>query len=126
MEEIRRSKELLSKIQATCDQLNSNVQKILSEDDFVLLMEYIDMVDKQKDEEKKVKNDRTISRLLTFRFGNSVSPSCEHVSNLSSFILDDMQLFVLSHGMNFSLPPKSLNRQAVFAEFEVLVAQQNI
>ena len=123
MEEIRRSKELLSKIQATYDQLNSNVQKILSEDDFVLLMEYIDMVDKQKDEEKKVKNDRTISRLLTFRFGNSVSPSCEHVSNLSSFILDDMQLFVLSHGMNFSLPPKSLNRQGVFAEFEVLVAQ---
>jgi hypothetical protein len=34
-----------------------------------------------------------------------------------------MQMFILSHGLNFSLPPKAIDRQAVFAEFEVLMTQ---
>ena len=86
-------------------------------------MKYISTIEERNEKSKKAKNESTISRLQRFRFGDNISPSAIHVNNLSSYSLSDQELFVLSHGMNFSLPPKSLNRLAVFAEFEVLMGQ---
>ena len=67
----------------------------------------------------------TIQKLLQVRFGKNVAPSAEHVTNLSAHVLDATELFVLSHGLNFSLPPKFLKREEIYAEFEVLMAQLN-
>ena len=52
-------------------------------------------------------------------------PRCtkKHILNLSNHVLSDVESFVLSHGLNFSLPPKSICREEVFAEFESLWAQ---
>ena len=45
------------------------------------------------------------------------------VLNTSDYSLSDMERFVLSNGFDFHLPPKSLNREEVFEEFEILYAQ---
>ena len=37
--------------------------------------------------------------------------------------LSDTEQFVLSHGLSFCLPPTSIKREEVFADFEVLYAQ---
>ena len=65
----------------------------------------------------------TISRLKTDRFGNRMSESQNRVTNLSSHKLTADESFVLSHGLNFSLPPSKIKKEFVLAEFEVLAAQ---
>ena len=47
----------------------------------------------------------------------------KHIVNLSDYSLSDTEKFVLSNGLDFCLPPKSINREEVFAEFEILYAQ---
>ena len=122
-DEIHRSKELLRKVKLTYDQQIKAAKKFLTADEFAAVMKYISTIEERNEKSKKAKNESTISRLQRFRFGDNISPSAIHVNNLSSYSLSDQELFVLSHGMNFSLPPKSLNRLAVFAEFEVLMGQ---
>ena len=48
----------------------------------------------------------------------------KHILNLSNHVLLDVESFVLSHNLNFSLPPKSICRE-VFAEFELFWAQSD-
>jgi len=45
------------------------------------------------------------------------------VTNLSDYKLSDTEEFVLSHSLSFCLPPTSIKREKVFADFEVLYAQ---
>ena len=47
----------------------------------------------------------------------------KHILNLSDYSLSDTERFVLSNGLDFCLPSKSVNRVEVFAEFEILYAQ---
>ena len=47
----------------------------------------------------------------------------KHIVNLSDYSLSDTEKFVLSNGLDFCLPPKSINRKEVFAEFDILFAQ---
>ena len=47
----------------------------------------------------------------------------KHIVNLSFYFLSGTEKFVLINGLDFCLPPKSINREEVFAEFEVLYAQ---
>ena len=47
----------------------------------------------------------------------------KHILNLSDYTLSDAEKFVLSNGLDFCLPPKNVNREEVFAEFEILYAQ---
>ena len=47
----------------------------------------------------------------------------KHILNLSDYSLSDTERFVLSNGLDFRLPPKSVSRGEVFAEFEILYAQ---
>ena len=83
------------------------------------------MIDKRVDTMKKNKYQATIEKLLQFRFGRNVSPAADNVTNLSAHVLDSTELFVLSHGLNYSFPPKFLKKEEVYAEFEVLTAQLN-
>ena len=43
--------------------------------------------------------------------------------NLSDYVLSDTESFVLSHGLNFGLPPRYLCKEEIIAEFESLWAQ---
>ena len=44
------------------------------------------------------------------------------IINLSNYKLSQTEKFVLSNGLNF-LPPHSVQREEIFAEFEVLIGQ---
>ena len=48
----------------------------------------------------------------------------KNIRNLSDYSLSDTEKFVLSNGLDFCLPSKSVNREEVFAEFELLYAQR--
>ena len=47
----------------------------------------------------------------------------KHIQNLSDYVLSDTEEFVLGHGLNFCLPPKTVCKEQLFAEFESLWAQ---
>ena len=57
------------------------------------------------------------------RFVNALSDTTRHVLNLSDYVLSYAESFVLSHGLNFGLPPRQLCKEKIFAEFESLWAQ---
>ena len=52
-----------------------------------------------------------------------MSDTEQHILNLSQYELSDLERFVLSHGLSFGLPPKSVSKEKTFAEFESLWAQ---
>ena len=66
------------------------------------------------------RNKKTINLLMRKRTG-LMGSSC--VRNLSSHILTPSEEIVLSHGLNFCIPPTKVKREEVFAEFEVLFGQ---
>ena len=84
---------------------------------------YLASIDTIKEKENLAKNERNLSRLITQRFGNNASPDGKNIVNLSDYKLTSTEEFVLSHGLNFCLPPTTIKSEEVFAEFEVLMAQ---
>ena len=50
-------------------------------------------------------------------------PNKDTIINLSNYKLSPTEEFVLFHGLNFCLPPHSVQREKIFAEFEVLIGQ---
>ena len=50
-------------------------------------------------------------------------PNKDTIINLSNYKLSPTEEFVLSHGLNFCLPPHSVQREEIFAEFGVLIGQ---
>ena len=50
-------------------------------------------------------------------------PNKNTIINLSNYKLSPMEEFVVSHGLNFCLPTNSVQREQIFAEFEVLIDQ---
>ena len=71
----------------------------------------------------KNKNERLLALLRRDRFGNALGDTTRHVLNLSDYVLSATESFVLSHGLNFGLPPRHLCKEEIFAEFESLWAQ---
>ena len=58
------------------------------------------------------------------RLGNTaLSDTTRHILNVSNYVLSDTKDFVLSHGLNFELPPRYLGKGEIFAEFESLWEQ---
>ena len=57
------------------------------------------------------------------RFGTALSDRIQHIQNLTDYMLFDMEEFVLGHGLNFCLLPKTVCKEQLFAEFESLWAQ---
>ena len=60
------------------------------------------------------------------RFGGMLSDKEKHIVNLSDYSLSDTEKFVLSNGLDCCLPPKSINREEVFAEFGIETTDINI
>ena len=63
--------------------------------------------------------NRNIQLLRKKRFGGMLSDKEKHILNLSDYSLSDTENFFLSNGLDCCLPPKSVNREKVFAEFEI-------
>ena len=71
----------------------------------------------------KIENERLLLSLRCDRFGNALSNTTKHFLNLSDYDLSDTESSVLSHDLNFGLPPRYLRKDEIFAEFETLWAQ---
>ncbi|MEC8568783.1 MAG: hypothetical protein VXY56_10985, partial [Pseudomonadota bacterium] len=110
-DEIRRNKKLIVKLKTTYDDRFQLAQRILSPLDLLQLCKYFSSVDKRMDKKKRSKHQSNVARLVNFRFGVNVSPSTDNVTNLSEYVLDSTELFVLSHGLSFSLPPLSIKKE---------------
>ena len=76
---------------------------------------------KERNQNGRTKNERLLALLRRDRFGNALGDTTRHVLNLSDYVLSDTESFVLSHGLNFGLPPRYLCKEQIFAEFESLV-----
>ena len=50
-------------------------------------------------------------------------PNKDTIINLSNYKLSLTEEFVLSHRLNFCLPPHSVQQEEIFAEFGVLIGQ---
>ena len=59
---------------------------------------------------------RLLFSLKRDRFGNAFSDTTRHMQNLSDYDLSDTENFVLSHGLNFGLPPRYLCKEEIFVE----------
>ena len=84
---------------------------------------YQALLDGRTKSKPKIKNERLLVSLRRDRFGNALSDTTRHVLNLSDYDLSDAESFVLSHGLNFGLPPSYLCKKEIFAEFESLCAR---
>jgi len=81
------------------------------------------MIDEQKEDVNQKKNSNNLRLLFKHHFGNQRSFQKNNVTNLSDYKLSDTEQFVLFHGLSFCLPPTSIKREEVFADFEVLYVQ---
>ena len=97
-------------------------RKFLTFFDTIRFCRYLALLDERTKSKSKIKNERLLFSLTRDRFGNALSDTTRHVLNLSDCVLSDTESFVLSHGLNFELPPRYLYKE-IFAEFESLWAQ---
>ena len=91
--------------------------------DTIRFCRYLALLDERTKSKWKNKNERLLALLRRDRFGNALGDTTRHVLNLSDYVLSDTESFVLSHGLNFGLPPRYLCKEEIFAEFESLWAQ---
>ena len=87
------------------------------------ILSYLSVIDKQKEAVNQKKNSNNLCLLFQHRFGNQTSFKQNNIVNLSDYKLSDTEQFVLSHGLSFRVPPTSVKREEVLADFEVLYAQ---
>ena len=113
---------MVSSLRTKCRSLWQEIKQFLSFFDLVRFCRYLAVTDKQKEDVNQKKNSNNL-RLLFQRFGNQISFQKSNIINLSDYKLSDTEQFVLSHGLSFCLPPTSIKREEVFADFEVLYAQ---
>ena len=73
--------------------------------------------------ELSIKNERKLKFLFQQRFGNMAKPNKDTTINLSNYKLSPTEEFALSHKLNFCSSPYSVQREEIFAEFEVLIGQ---
>ena len=91
--------------------------------DTIRFYRYLALLEERTKSKWKNKNERLLALLRRDRFGNALGDTTRHVLNLSDYVLSDTESFVLSHGLNFGLPPRHLCKEEIFAEFESLWAQ---
>ena len=91
--------------------------------DLLRFCRYVAKIDNVKEKENLSKNKRNLCLLRLQQFGNTANPDKKNISNLSDYKLSPTEEFVLSHGLNFCLPPTNPKREGIFAEFKVLIAQ---
>ena len=122
-DDIRKQVLLAANLKNYCRSFWSDIKSFLSFFDFIRYCRYVSIIDRSKAKETQNKHERNLSFLRRPRFGNQSIPDKSHLINLSDYQLSDTEEFVLLHGLNFCLPPTSVQREEVFAEFEVLFGQ---
>ena len=121
-DEIEKSKSLITFLKGKLRALWQEVRQFLSFFDFIRFCRYIATIDERKERELSIKNERKL-KFFFQRFGNMAKPNKDTIINLSNYKLSPTEEFVLSHRLNFCLPPHSVQREEIFAEFEVLIGQ---
>ena len=122
-DEIEKSKLLITFLKGKLRALWQEVRQFLSFFDYIRFCRYIATIDERKERELSIKNERKLKFLFQQRFGNMAKPNKDTIINLSNYKLSSTEEFVLSHGLNFCLPPHSVQREEIFVEFEVLIGQ---
>ena len=98
-------------------------RKFLTFFDTIRFCRYLALLDGGTESNSKIKHQRLLFSLRRDRLGNAFSGTTRHILNLSDYDLSDTESFVLSHGLNFGLPPRYLGEKEIFAKFESLWAQ---
>jgi len=101
----------------------SSVGKFLSTFDYFRFSRYLADIEQRQRDLINTKHFRNINWLLKQRIGSVSANYGNNICNLSSYKLSDAEKFVLSHGLDFCLPPSSIKREQVFAKFEILLGQ---
>ena len=122
-DEIEKSKSLITFLKCKLRAMWQELRQFLPFLDFIRFCRYIATIDERKQRELSIKNERKLKLLFQQRFGNMAKPNKDIVINLSNYKLSPTDEFVLSHGLNFCLPPPSVQREEIFAEFEALIGQ---
>ena len=120
---IEKNRSLVVTLRKECHMLWQEVRSFLSFFDLFRFCRYVAIIDDRKERSNRQKNERNLSLLSKHRFGNNASVNTKNIVNLSDYKLSSTEEFVLSHGLNFCLPPTTVKREEVFSEFEVLIAQ---
>ena len=123
LDEIEKNRSVAGFLKAKCRSLWQEVRQFLSFFDTVRFCRHLAIIDESKEAANRKKNDNNLRLLFQQRFGNQASFNQNSIENLSDYKLSDTERFVLSHGLSFCLPPTSVKREEVLAEFEVLYAQ---
>ena len=91
--------------------------------DRIRFCRYLSILDERAERKTNNQQLRQLASLKSKRFGKALSDTEQHILNLSEYELYDLERFVLSHGLSFGLPPKSVSKKQTSAEFESLWAQ---
>ena len=116
-------KSIAAFLRTKCRSLWQEARQFLSFFDLVQFCRYLSVIDEQKEAVNQKKNSNNLRLLFQHRFGNQTSFKQNNIVNLSDYKLSDTERFVLSHGLSFCLPPTSVKREEILADFEVLYAQ---
>ena len=98
---IEKSKSLITFLKGKLRALWQEVRQFLSFFDFIRFCRYRATIDKRKERELSIKNERKLKFLFQQRFGNMAKPNTNTIINLSTYKLCPTKEFVLSHGLNF-------------------------
>ena len=122
-DEICKTADKLKSLRALYSKVWSKVRKFLSFFDWIRFCRYLANIEVMKRKEIRTKHFNTINWLRRQRFGSCTTPSGKNIINLSDYKLSKAEKFVLSHGLEFCLPPSCIKREEILAEFEILLAQ---
>ena len=117
-DEIEKKRSLIKMQKSHCRTLWSHVRTILSFFDLLRFCCYVAKIDNVKEKENLSKNEHTLRLLRLQRFRSTANPDLKNITNLSNYKLSPTEEFVLSHGLNFCLPPTNSKREDIFAEIE--------
>ena len=79
--------------------------------DLLRFCRYLAIIDERKEAANQKKIERNLRLLFQHRFGNKARSNKKTIVNLSDYKLSDTEEFVLSHGLNFCLPPSNGKRE---------------
>ena len=122
-DKIEKNQSMAAFLRTKCRSLWHEAGQFLSFFDLVRFCRYLSVIDEQKEAVNQKKNSNNLRLLFQHRLGNQISFMQNNIVNLFHYKVSDTEQFVLSHGLSFCLPPTSVKREEVLADFEVLYVQ---
>ena len=106
-DKIGKNREKLVRLLRKLDEMRLKTRKFLTFFNWMRFSRYVAEVEERKRNQIKTKHFQTVYWLVKQRFG-SVSNSGNNICKLSTYVLSDTEKFVLSHGLDFCLPPTNV------------------